>query len=165
MKHLSKSRKAEIALARRSAQLAEEEFRFVPPDRLAQTTTDFIECRALSYWVRLIVETQGFVSDWMIVVLQERCPGFQEYAAAYVKEHPGQAEFLWLRFLEWADETLFHSAVVEGWRHALGYHATRDHRMDLIRAYWKQCRQTWNLQPPSPFPTFEDWFDRALQDH
>ena len=49
----------------------------------------------------------GSVSDPLAAVLRERCPGFLEYAAAYAKEHPGEPEFLWLRFLEWADEKLF----------------------------------------------------------
>lgn len=62
----------------------------------------------------------------MITTLQERCPGFLEYAAAYAKEHHGETEFLWLRFLEWTDERLFHVSIAEGWRHALGYYATRD---------------------------------------
>ena len=51
-------------------------------------------------------------------------PGFLDYLAAYTKERPREPEFLWLRFLEWTDEKLFHVSMAEGWRHALGsYHS------------------------------------------
>ena len=112
MNHPAKSRKAERDLGQRSKQLAEDERGLVAPDHLAKTITEFIEWRAFSYWLRLIVETQGFVSDSMTAILQERSPGFLEYAAAYAKEHPREPEFLWLRFLEWIDERLFQVSVV-----------------------------------------------------
>jgi hypothetical protein len=162
MNRPANSRKAELDLGRRSKQLAEGERGLVAPDRLAQTITEFIEWRAFSYWLRLIVETQGLVSDSMIAILQERCPGFLEFAAAYAKQHPREPEFLWLRFLEWTDEKLFQVSTAEGWRHALGYYATCDPRMDQIRSHWKQCRRAWKLQAPESFPGFETWREAAL---
>src|SRR5260370_35445091 len=116
MNRLAKPRHAELALGQHSKQLAEDERGLVAPDRLAQTITEFIEWRAFSYWLRLTVETQGFVSDPMIGILQERCPGFLEYAAAHAKEHPRKPEFLGPRFLEWTDEKLFYGSIAEGWR-------------------------------------------------
>jgi hypothetical protein len=163
MRSASKLQKAELGLARRSKRLADHELQSVAPDQLARTITEFVEWRAFSYWLRLTVETQGFVSDPMIAILRERCPGFLEYAAAYAKEHSREPEFLWLRFLEWTDEKLFHVSIDEGWRHALGYYATRDPRMDQIRAYWKQCRRAWKLQAPEAYPSFETWRESALQ--
>jgi len=163
MNHLAKSRKAEADLGRRSKQIAEDERELVAPDRLVQTITEFVEWRAFSYWLRLIVETQGFVSDPMIAILQERCPGFLEYAAAYAAEHPREPVFLWLRFLEWADDKLFQVPIAQGWRHALGYYAARDPRMNQFQAHWKQCRRTWKVQAPESFPKFETWRESALQ--
>ena len=163
MSRVSKSRNAELDLGQQSQQLAEDERGLVAPDRLAQTITEFIEWRAFSYWLRLTVETQGGLSEPIIGILQERCPGFLEYAAAYAKDHPREPEFLWLRFLEWTDEKLLHGPTAEGWRHALGYYATRDPRMDQLRSHWKQCRRTWKLQPPEPFPDFESWREAAFQ--
>jgi hypothetical protein len=163
MSRVSKFRNAELDLGQQSQQLAEDERGLIAPDRLAQTITEFIEWRAFSYWLRLTVETQGGLSEPMIGILQERCPGFLEYAAAYAKDHPREPEFLWLRFLEWTDEKLLHGPTAEGWRHALGYHATRDPRMDQLRSHWKQCRRMWKLQPPEPFPDFESWREAAFQ--
>src|SRR5579872_6524805 len=152
MNRLATSRNAEPALGRRSKQLAEDERGLVAPDLLARTIAEFIEWRAFSYWLRLTVETQGFVSDPMTAVLRERAPGFLEHASAYAKEHPGEAELLWLRFLEWTDKQIFQVSIAEGWRHALGYYAARDPRMDQFRAHWKLCRREWKLQPPPSLP-------------
>ena len=165
MKKTDHLHEAEIAIGARSRHQAEAETKNVGANRLATGITEFIEWRAFSYWLRLIVETQGFVSEPLIAVLQERCPAFLEYATAYARQHPREPEFLWLRFLEWTDERLFHLAIAEGWRHALGYYATRDPRMDQIRKHWKQCRQAWKLQPPAPFPDFESWREAAFQRH
>src|SRR6202795_3023116 len=162
MKRISKSRNVELDLGQQSKRLAKDECELVAPDRLAQAVTEFIEWRAFSYWLRLIVEIQGFVSDPMMATLRDRCAGFLEYAAAHAKDHPREPESLWLRFLEWTDEKQFHVSIAEGWRHALGYYATRDPRMDQVRAYWKQCRRAWKLQPPPTFPSFEAWREAAL---
>ena len=94
MNPLANPRKAEADLGRQSKQLAEDECGLVAPDRLAQTITEFVEWRAFSYWLRLTVETQGFVSDPMIAILRERCAGFLDYASAFGKEHPREPEFL-----------------------------------------------------------------------
>jgi len=163
MSRVGKSRNPELDLGQKSKQLAEDERGLVAPDRLARAITEFIEWRAFSYWVRLTVEAQGFVSDPASEILQKRCPGFLEYAAAYAEEHPREPEFLWLRLLEWTDEKLLHGPTAEGWRHALGYYATRDPRMDQLRSHWKQCRRMWKLQPPEPFPDFESWREAAFQ--
>ena len=155
-------REAEIALGVKSRDQAEAERKNVTADRLAVTVTEFIERRAFSYWLRLIVENIGVLPDAVAAMLQESCPGFLEYAAAYARQHPGEQEFLWLRFWEWTDEERFQAATAEGWRHVLGYDAMRDPRMDQIRAYWKGCRETWKFQSQS-FPDFESWRASALQ--
>ena len=156
-------REAEIALGVKSRDQAEAERKNVTADRLAVTVTEFIERRAFSYWLRLIVENIGVLPDAVAAILQEHCPGFLEYAAAYARQHPGEQELLWLRFWEWKDEKLFEAAIAEGWRHVLGYDAMRDPRMDQIRAYWKRCRETWKFQSPQSLPDFENWRASALQ--
>lgn len=163
MNRTSKDRTAEEALGQRSQRLAENESKLVAPHLLEQAITEFLDWRAFSYWLRLCVETDGAVSTGLAATLRERCPGFLEYAAEYSRQHPGEKEFLWLRFLEWTDERLFQASTAGGWRHALGYYATRDPRMDQLRKYWKRCRQMWKLQPPSSPPSFEDWRASAFQ--
>jgi hypothetical protein len=163
MKPTSKKRAAEVELGNRSRKLAEDESKSVPRDILDEMITEFVEWRALSYWLRLCIETNGSVSDSLAAFLEERCPGFVEYAVAYARQHPGEQEFWWLRFLEWTDEKFFRTAIAEGWRHALGYYAARDPRMNQLRAHWRQCRQAWKLRPPAYFPSFESWRASAFQ--
>jgi hypothetical protein len=157
-------RETEIALGTESREQAEAERKNVTADQLAVTVTEFIEWRAFSYWLRLIVESVGFVPDTVAALLQERCPGFLDYAAAYARQHPQEQEFLWLRFLEWTDDTMFQASIAEGWRHVLGYDAMRDPRMDRLRAFWKQCRETRD-QPPASLLNFESWRASAFETH
>ena len=107
MNRADQLRETEIALGAESREQAEAERKNLTADHLAVTVTEFIEWRAFSYWLRLIVENVGFMPDTVAVILQERCPGFLEYAAAYARQHPNEQEFLWLRFLEWTDESCF----------------------------------------------------------
>lgn len=163
MKRTSKNAAAEIELGQRSQKLAEDESKLVARHLLDEAITEFLEWRAFSYWLRLCVETDGSVSESLAAMLRERCPGFLEYAAEYARLHQNEQEFLWLRFLEWTDEKLFQTPINEGWRHALGYYATRDPRMDQLRAYWKHCHQAWKLQPRAPRPSFESWRASAFE--
>lgn len=163
MKRTLKNQAAEVELGRRSQKLAEDESRLVARHLLDEAITRFLEWRAFSYWLRLCVEADGFVSESLAAELRERCPGFLERAAEHARHHPDERQFLWLRFLEWADENLFQTPITDGWRHALGYYATRDPRMDQLRAYWKHCHQAWKLQPPTPRPSFQNWRASAFQ--
>ncbi len=158
MKRTSKNlAAAEVEAGRQSRKLAENESKLVARHLLDKAITEFLEWRAFSYWLRLCVETDGSVSVSLTATLRERCPGFLEYAEEYARKHPSEQEFLWLRFLEWADERIFQTPIAQGWRHALGYYATRDPRMDRLRAYWKHCRQAWKVQPRETRPDFENW--------
>src|SRR5580658_11333974 len=107
MKPASKNRITEVVMGRQSQKLAENESRLVARDLLDEAITKFLEWRAFSYWLRLCVEIDGTVSVSLAATLQDRCPGFLEYAAAHARERPDEQEFLWLRFLEWTDEKLF----------------------------------------------------------
>ncbi|MCU1260182.1 MAG: hypothetical protein JWO80_3067 [Bryobacterales bacterium] len=163
MDRTSKNRASEVELGQQSQKLAEDESRLVSRHILDAAITEFLDCRAFSYWLRLCIEADGSVSDSLAALLHERCPGFLEYAAEYARQHPKEQDFLWLRFLDWTDERLFQTPIAEGWRHALGYYAMRDPRMDQLRAYWKRCCQTWKAQPPASRPSFESWRASAFQ--
>jgi hypothetical protein len=163
MKRTTRNPAAEVELGRRSQKVAEDESRLVARHLLDEAVTEFLEWRAFSYWLRLCVEADGSVSESLAAMVRERCPGFLEYAAEYAAQRPGEPEFLWLRFLEWTDEKLFRTPIAEGWRHALGYYATRDPRMDQLRAYWQHCHQAWKLQPPALRPNFETWRASAFE--
>ena len=154
-------RQAEAALARKSKRLAEYQLRLTTPQRLAAAITDYIEWRAFALWVRLIVEVQAGVSAEMRTLLNDRCPGFLDEAAAHSRAHPQEPANLWLRLISWLDREKFGFAHTEGWLHALGYCATRDPRMDQITDYWLQCNAGWMRKSPPVLPTFDQWRQQA----
>jgi hypothetical protein len=45
-------------------------------------------------------------------VLEQRCPGFLQYADNYRRAHPKEREFLWLRLISWIDDEVFSFAKV-----------------------------------------------------
>src|ERR1035438_5132059 len=144
-------REAEIALGARSRHKAEAELKLVDSARFSAAITEFIAWRTFAYWVRLVVEIEGGVSTKMQALLDKRCPGFIADLNAYRESHRDQREFVWLRLIEWIDHRVFGSASAEGWRHALGFYAARDPRLDRVRAYrseerrvGKECRSRWS---------------------
>lgn len=149
----TKFRKAELALAKRSEQLAEFQRQSVTTERLAETITDYIEWRAFAYWVRSIVEAEGYVSTTMKASVEAHCPGFLTSASG---PQEGSTS-LWLRLISWIDEHIFAYVKAEGWSHALGYYAVRDPRCDQIEKYWLHCDNEWKCSKPTAFPTFEEW--------
>jgi len=158
-------REAEAALGAESQRLAEVQLKHVDAERLAQTITDYIEWRTFAYWMRLLVEADGSVSDEMKRILEQRCPGcpgFLQYADDYRRAHPNEREFLWLRFISWIDEEIFSFARTEGWQHALGYFAARDSRLDRVRAYWSLCDHDRAQNRRERLTAFEEWRRVAL---
>jgi hypothetical protein len=153
----SRHREVEVALGARSRHKAEAELKLVDSAQFATAITEFIEWRTFAYWVRLVVEIEGGISTKTQVLLDERCPGFIAALTAYRESHPNEREFLWLRLIEWIDHNIFVSANAEGWRHALGFYAARDPRLDRVREYWLQCDDVWKRQPPTQLPSLDDW--------
>ena len=157
MKSPSKRRQALETVAEQSRELAEYQRQYVTADRLASTIQEYVDCRAFAYWMRLIVEIEGSVTESVRMAVEKRCPGFLSCADAYRREHSQEREFLWTRLLAWFDQNCFAFAKSEGWAHALGYYAARDPRMDQIRAWWHDCDARWKIARPDVFPSFEDW--------
>jgi hypothetical protein len=154
-------REAEIALGARSRHKAEAERKLVDSARFDAAVTDFIEWNTFAYWVRLVVEIEGGISAKMKAILDEQCPGFIAALNAHHESHPNEREFVWLRLIEWIDHNIFVSANAEGWRHALGFYAARDPRLDRVREYWLQCNDAWKRVPPAELPSLDQWRQAA----
>ena len=159
MRVTARHREGEIALGAWSRHKAQAELKLVDPARLSTTMTEFIEWRTFAYWVRLVVETEGGVSTKMQALLDDRCPGF--VFAIHRESHPAETEFVWLQLIEWIDHNIFQFASTQGWRHALGYYAIRDPRLDRVREYWLQCDDAWKRKPPVELPSLDAWRQAA----
>jgi len=154
-------RESEIALGSRSRHKAEAELKLVDSARFGAAITEFIEWRTFAYWVRLVDEVEGCLSTKIKTLLDERCPGFLGDLSHYRESHPDERQFVWLRLIEWIDQNVFESANAEGWRHALGFYAARDPRLDRVREYWLQCDDAWKRMPPAELPSLDDWRQAA----
>ena len=163
MKKADQFLEAEIALGARSRHKAEAERKRVSEDRLAMAIAEFVEWRTFAYWVRLVAERKGKWGACLEVILRDRCPGFMEQLAQRRNSQTAEQTLLWLQLIEWIDSNVFDYAKAEGWQHALGYYATRDERLDRVRAYWLKCDEEWGLQPPAIPPEYEAWRRAALQ--
>ena len=163
MKKADQFQEAEIALGARSRHQAETERKCVSADRLAIAITEFIEWRTFAYWVRLVAEKKETGGACLEAILRDRCPGFLEQLAERRNSPTEEHALLWLQLIEWIDSHIFDHAKAEGWQHALGYYATRDERLDRVRAYWLKCDEEWELQPPPIPPEYEAWRRAALQ--
>ena len=163
MNMTNRRREAEIALGARSRHKAEAELKLVDSARFSAAITEFIAWRTFAYWVRLVVEIEGGVSTKMQALLDERCPGFIADLNAYRESHRDEREFVWLRLIDWIDHSIFESANAEGWRHALGFYAARDPRLERVREYWQQCDDEWKRQPPTKLPSLDEWLQAAAE--
>ncbi len=157
MKHAANPGAAARQLGRCSQALAEHEAQRVPPDRLVQAVSEYVDWWAFAFWVRLTTDLEGCISEEMRVILDARCPGFLEYAKQYGEQHRDEREFLWLRLVEWIDSEVFRSAAEEGWSHALGYYAARDPGLDRVRKYWAACDDLRRVNPPAAAPSYDEW--------
>ena len=157
---VARRHEAEIALGAKSRRLAEKQRDRVAPDRLVASIGEFIEWRTFAYWIRLVVEKRGACA--VERTLRSRCPGFLDAPTPQRGRHSAEIESLWLQLIDWIDGHIFQEAQSEGWRHALGYYAARDDRLDHVREYWARCDEEWDQHSPVELPEFEDWRRAAL---
>jgi hypothetical protein len=52
--------------------------RRVPWQRLLQARNEYIDWQKFYLWVRSVLESENRIPDWLLEVLDKRCPGFVE---------------------------------------------------------------------------------------
>jgi hypothetical protein len=55
------------------------------------------------------------------------------------------------------DEHIFGFARTEGWFNALEFYAVRDPRYQRAQVCWSECVEKWAQEPPTRYPSFEEW--------
>jgi hypothetical protein len=66
-------------LTRAALVRADDEARRIPWQRLHKTRKqyiDWIDRQQFQLWVRSILEVEGSIPDWLIEIVNDRCPGF-----------------------------------------------------------------------------------------
>jgi hypothetical protein len=112
--------------------------------------------------VRSILEVEGRIPDWLIEIVNDRCPGFLESDKATTPK-AANTRPLFLRLEDWIDENAFGFAKHEGWFNAITYYAIRDPRYQRAEVCWSECAESWKRVKPIRYPSFEEWKSMAAQ--
>ncbi len=135
---------------------ADAQARRVPWQRLLHARNDYIAWQEFYLWVRSVLEIENCIPDWLVEILNERCPGFVEnekkLTPKAAKNRP-----LPLRLEDWIDDHIFGFARDEGWFNAITYYAIRELRYQRAEVCWSQCVKDWKKARPLRYPTFEEW--------
>ena len=71
-------RNSTTRLQRTARERAEDEARRIPWHRLLDARNEYIDWQEFCLWVRSILEVEDRIPDWMVEILDNRCPGFLE---------------------------------------------------------------------------------------
>lgn len=140
-----------IALERADAQA-----RHMPWQRLLETRNHYIDWQEFYLWVRSVLEVENRIPDWLVVILNERCPEFVEDEKKLTPK-AGKNRPLPLRLEDWIDDHIFDFAKQEGWFNAITYYAIREPRYQRAEVCWSECVKKWKRARPLRFPSFEEW--------
>ena len=141
---------------------ADDEARRIPWQRLQDARNQYIDWQEFQLWVRSILEVEGSIPNWMIEIVNDRCPGFLESGKAPTPK-AAKTRPLALRLEDWIDEKIFGFAKQEGWFNAITYYAMRDSRYQRAEVCWSECVESWKRAKPIRYPSFEEWKARAAQ--
>jgi hypothetical protein len=147
---------------RRAQERADAQARRVPWQRLLQTRNEYLDWQEFYLWVRSVLEVENRIPDWLLEILDKRCPGFLEnekkLSPKTVRHRP-----LPLRLEDWIDDHVFGFAKREGWFNAINYYAIRDPRYQGAEVCWSECVKKWKKAKPVRYPSLKEWKDMARQ--
>jgi hypothetical protein len=149
-------------LQRLARERADNQARRIPWQRLLEARNHYIDWQEFYLWVRSILEVEDGIPNWLVEILNARCPGFLEsegpLTAKAAKTRP-----LHLRLEDWIDEHIFGFAKKEGWFNAITYYAVRDPRYQRAEVCWAECVEKWKKDWPVQYPSFQEWKGLAAQ--
>jgi hypothetical protein len=149
-------------LQRFARERADDEARRIPWQRLYDARNQYIDWQKFQLWVRSILEVEDCIPDWLVEILNIRCPGFLESAKA-LGPKTAKTRSVALRLEDWIDDDIFGFAKQEGWFNAITYYVMRDPRYQQAEVCWSECLEKWKKAKPIPYPSFEGWKEMAAQ--
>jgi hypothetical protein len=154
-------RNSAARLERLAGERAEQQARQIPWQRLYDTRNQYIDWQEFYLWIRSILEVEDTVPDWLVEILNKRCPGFLE---SEKKPSPKTLNRpLPLRLEDWIDDHVFSFAKQEGWFSAVTFYAIRESRYRRAEVCWSQCVEQWKKAKPVRYPSLEEWKTLAAQ--
>jgi hypothetical protein len=147
--------KAEARVSEVARREADRQARRIVWQRLLEARQQYVEWNAFGLWARAIVEAEGQVPPWLLKVVEERCPGILAFGLAGEMAYRDPA--FNRRIMELVDANALSQAKDEGWLQAVTFYAVRDPAFARNCAYSQHCQAQWKRQPPSRYPSFEEW--------
>jgi hypothetical protein len=145
-----------------SRERADDQARRIPWRRLFEARNQYIDWQEFYLWVRSILEVEDRIPDWMVEILDNRCPGFLEsigdLTPKAAKDRP-----LPLRLEDWIDDHIFGFAREEGWFSAITFYAIREPRYQRAEVCWSESVERWKKGKTLQYPSLEEWKDVAAQ--
>ena len=131
--------------------------RLVHPDRLSEAVTRYMDCEALAYWARHVLESGSELSAEVVRELEGCCPGYLEAELkARPEESKGHSKAC-QRLMLWIADHLFQDAKTEGWFDAILNQVRSHPRAIRTMEFSDHCSETWGSKLPHPYPSFEEW--------
>ena len=134
----------------------------VPWRRLEEAASAYVESHIFILWVRAIAEVKTELPEIVVSALERFCPGFLDEDSLERKQRPRQQGFLWHSLEEWIAARKFADAKTQGWFDAVMYYAYKDLRTEKAWALWERTKDAWSRQPPSIWPTLEEWTSNVI---
>ncbi len=141
---------------------ADAQARRIPWQRLLDTRNEYIDWQEFYLWVRSVLEVENRIPDWLVEILDKRCPGFVENERK-LPPKAARSRPLPLRLEDWIDDHIFGFAKQEGWFNAITFYAIREPRYQRAEVCWSECVEKWKKAKPVRYPSFEEWRDMAAQ--
>lgn len=120
----------------------------------------YIDWQEFYLWVRSILEAENGIPDWLVEILDTRCPGFLENEKR-LTPRASRSRPLPLRLEDWIDDHIFDFAKQEGWFNAITFYAVREPRYQRAEVCRSECVERWKKAKPLRYPSFEEWKDMA----
>ncbi len=159
-KKRSSTRKSIAQIERLARERADKQARRIPWQRLLDTRNEYIDWQEFYLWVRSILEVEHRIPDWLVEMLNSRCPGFLENEKR-LTPNAAKNRPLPLSLEDWIDDHIFGFANQEGWFDAITFYAIREPRYQRAEVCWSECVERWKKARPVRYPSFEEWKDMA----
>jgi len=107
------------------------------------------------------MESEGCVSPWLALKIEDRCPGFLEEDSRYSAQHPHEGFLTPVGLGFWIDDHVFAFARNGGWFNAIAYYAVREPRYQRANVCWSQSVERWRQARPIRYPSLKEWLADA----
>ena len=131
--------------------------RLVHPDRLSEAVTRYMDCEALAYWARHVLESGSELPAEVVQELERGCPGYLEVELKARTEASNKPTEGSRRLLDWIADHFFLDAKTEGWFDAILNQVRSHPRAIRTMEFSDHCSEIWGSNLPHPYPSFEEW--------